>query len=102
MCSYAVMNIDEASAKEKSKPLYYAGNVIQGYWMYIVMRDVLITANHFIRGHQQAFAIVIVSHYFLSCLDNIFMTGIMIWATVALSSEEAKLYEEAPESERLQ
>jgi len=40
---------------------------------------------------------VIVMHYTLSCIDNLFMTGLMIWGVVAVSSDSAKGFATAPE-----
>ena len=61
---------------------------MQGYWLYIVMRDNLITLTHFTRDDRSAFAVVLIAHYFLSCFDNLIMSGITIWATYALSEPE--------------
>ena len=76
-------------ALDTGKGLYYAGNSLQSYYIYIVMRDSMLTLSHFIRGHNMAFAIVILAHYFMSCLDNLLLTGLTIWATVALNSSSA-------------
>ena len=56
-----------------------------------------VTRSLLLYGHHQGFAIVLVGHYFTSCLDNLLLTGIMIWGTVAINSDEAKEYETAPE-----
>ena len=85
-CAYRIFNVDKELALDKGKALYYAGGSLQSYYIYIVLRDSLLTLSHFIRGHQMAFAIVILAHYFMSCLDNLLLTGLTIWGTVALNS----------------
>ena len=62
------------------------------------MRDTMLTLSHFLKGHQQAFAIVILAHYFMSCLDNFLLTGLTIWGTIALNSSEAAEFSKSPES----
>ena len=97
ICAHSLYQVDKADAKEKGKHIYYAGTVIQGYFLYIVIRDVIITLNHFIKGHRSAFAIVIFAHYFISCLDNLLLTGVTIWGTIALNSDEAEVFSSSPE-----
>lgn len=96
-CAIAIFTADKAQAQEKSKGLYFAGSFIQGYFIYIVVRDLLLTLTNFISGRRESFALLIAMHYSLSCMDNLFMTGLAIWGAVALSSESTKDFQEAPE-----
>lgn len=91
-CAYYIFTIDRKLALESGKSLYYAGVSLQGYFIYIVMRDTTLTLSHFVRGHQQGFLIVILAHYFMSCLDNLLLTGLAIWGTVAVNRLEATQY----------
>ena len=54
-----------------------------------MLRDALIAISNFIKGHFQALASAIALHYVLACLDNILLTGLIIWGTVALNQSEA-------------
>ena len=97
-CAYRIFNVDKQLAIETGKSLYYAGSSLQSYFIYIVMRDTMLTLSHFARGHQQAFAIVILAHYFMSCLDNLLLTGLTIWGTVALNGSQAAEFSKSPEA----
>ena len=70
---------------DKSKTLYYAGALLQSYWCYIVLRDLLITVANFVKGQRHAFPGVIALHYVLACLDHLLLSGLMIWGTIALN-----------------
>lgn len=72
--------------------------ILQGYFIYIVLRDFLITLNVFIRGGSsnsrpnEAIIAVVLIHYFMSCLDNLVLSGLAIWGGIALNSLEAVEY----------
>ena len=51
-CAYRIFSVDKQLAIETSKSLYYAGSSLQSYFIYIVMRDTMLTLSHFARGHQ--------------------------------------------------
>lgn len=89
--------VDEQAAVNSGKSLYYAGYFLQSYWLYIVSRDVMITLRQFCRGNQEAFVLTVLLHYVTSCLDNILLTGLTIWSTIALKSEQADEYAKAAE-----
>jgi len=94
-----IFSIDKISAVAKSKNLYYAGTLLQGYYCYIALRDLLITINVFFRWRgdsTDAFLTIVLLHYFASCLDNLALTGLTIWSAVALNSESGALFKEAP------
>ncbi len=100
-CAIVTFSVDKEKAKEKSKSIFYAGAFLQSYWVYIVLRDVLITTNFFVRGQglgRDVVLAVLVVHFFSSCIDNLALLGLSIWSTVALNSDEIKLFMEADES----
>lgn len=81
-----------------SKSLYYCGVILQSYFIYIVVRDVLITINIFKRGSgnaDEALIAVVLIHYFSACLDNLVISGFAIWGTISLNSLEAAEFENA-------
>lgn len=57
----------------------------------------MIALRQFCRGNQEAFVLTVILHYVTSCLDNILLTGLTIWATIALKSEQADEYAKAAE-----
>ena len=72
---------------------------MQGYFIYVVLRDLMLTLSNFVRGRRESFAYVIAMHYSLSCLDNIFMTGIAIWTLVAYGqADKTNFHDAAPET----
>ena len=100
-CQSMIYGANRTLAMGHDKGLYYAGVFLQTYWGYIVIRDFLLTVQFFIKGHQQAFAAVIALHYLMSCLDNLFLTGLTIWATIEVNSSGAEDYAKAPEESGL-
>jgi|ERR1711957_407621 len=73
--------------------------ILQSYFCYIVLRDLLITLNVFMKGDSssngtngpnQAILAVVLIHYFSACLDNLVMTGLSIWGAVALNNLDAE------------
>ena len=97
VCAFKVYTVDKVLAQEQSKSIFFAGMFLQSYWIYIVFRDILITLNSFIRGRNEAFALVIALHYVTSCLDNLLMGGLLIWSSISLGMNEATGYAEAPD-----
>ena len=97
-CAHSVFSADKTLALESSKSLFYAGTFLQSYWCYIVMRDSFLTLSNFIRGHRQAFAATLALHYLMACLDNLLLTGLMIWGTIAVNSTEASDFSNSPET----
>ena len=104
-CSFCAMTIFSANreiAITHSKSLYYCGVILQSYFIYIVVRDLLITMNIFMRGPQsrqgnanEALIAVVLIHYFSACLDNLVISGFAIWGTISLNSLEAAEFENA-------
>ena len=97
-CANIVSSVERDLATGTSKGLFLAGVFMQSYWCYIVMRDTVLTVSHFAKGHRQAFAAVIALHYLMSCLDNLLLTGLMIWGTVEINSSGADDFAKADES----
>ncbi len=100
-CAIVTFTADRYAAIEKSKSIFYAATFLQSYWVYIVCRDLLITINFFIRGQglgRDVVLAVLVVHFFSSCIDNLALSGLTIWSTVAIHSDEAKLFTEADQS----
>lgn len=68
--------------------------------MYIVLRDLMITVNFFVRGRnlgRDVVLAVLVVHLMSACIDNLILSGLSIWTTAALHSDEAKLFTDAAE-----
>jgi len=86
---------DKESAKAVSKNCYFAGVSIQGYFIFIVLRDVFISVKMFYRGRRDAFFITLFTHYFVSCIDNFLLGILMLWGSAALASDEADIFAEA-------
>lgn len=76
---------------EADKSLYMASVCLQTYLLFIVAKDYLISIGYFRRTDRDAFILVILTHYFSSCLDIVLVTLILIWVTFAMFSEKAQV-----------
>ena len=98
-CAMTTFSVDRTTAIEKSKSIFYAGIFLQSYWIYIVLRDLMITINFFARGQglgTDVVLAVLVVHFFSACIDLLVLSGLSIWSSVAINSDEAKLFVDAP------
>lgn len=93
--AFFTFGTDKEAAKAVSKTCYYAGVSIQGYFIYIVLRDVFISLKMFYRGRRDVFFVALFTHYFAACIDNFLLGIMMIWGSCALASDEASTFAES-------
>ena len=85
--SAKTFSIDRYIAMDADKSLYLAGVSLQAYLLFIVVRDFIISIGYFRRKDRDAFILIILTHYFASCLDMVLLGIILLWTTAALLSE---------------
>ena len=82
--------LEDGSFFTENKSLLCAGYILQCFFIFILLRDYLITIKTFKEAQRDSFLQVIAFHYCCSCIDNAFLSFLTIWARYELDSEEAK------------
>ena len=83
--------------------LWYAGIVIQSYWLLIVIRDIAITLAHFLSTKRYAIPAekwyrLLRKHFFFACVDMGILTGLVSWGAAALARFSGHFYEAPTET----
>ena len=94
MTSIKTFPVDRHIAMEEYKSLYLAGVCLQAYLLFVVVRDYLISIGYFMRKDRDAFILVLLTHYFASCLDNLLMSVLLLWTSASLYSSPETLNDE--------
>ena len=92
--SVKTFSVDRHVAMEEYKSLYLAGVSLQAYLIFVVVRDYLISIGYFMRKDRDAFILVILTHYFASCLDNLLMGILLFWNSAALYGSPETMLDE--------
>ena len=76
---------DSAVVREEDNALYLAGCCIQGYFLIIVLRDLLISITQFVKKERDALIKVFLIHYAAACVDLCLLGLLFIWALTVVS-----------------
>ena len=70
--------------------LYLAGVCLQGYFLFIVLREMVITATHFAKGERNSVRSVLTTHFYLAFLDILILGSFSLWALPCCGSRSAE------------
>ena len=73
---------------DTSEELVVSGVTLQFIYLYLVVREIMITCYDWIRGRMFDFKLRYLRYTALCCLDGCLVLGTTIWTTVMLSAEE--------------